>query len=308
MQRSEDVTLCNSMKVPVHSLLSFLLSVALLFTATGCSTLYEVGYGMTLEGHAKGGALSVEKDDLHFRFYPTPAGVAFALENKGDEDAILDWTQSYFVAPDGTSSKPLQTETLVMGGNASNAPVDRVIVPRDSVYRKFTALSSRSGEKEGIGAMRIRSLISTRTTQWQKDNGWTWSATEPSGYAEDLMPNTLNRFDFPLHYPLSFRGSGGDALSQAQAIIERVKTEPRMVLALSIEVDGERTLHRFEFVVDAVFVTTLHYSKDGDKTIGTRVLAMQAMAQDNWELVDTRAASGVQERKGMEQTSGGQPK
>jgi|GEM_PF-1714516 hypothetical protein len=266
-----------------------------------CSTLYEVGYGMTLEGHAKGDALAVEKDDLHFRFYPTPAGVAFALENKGDEDAVLDWTQSYFVAPDGTSSKPLQTETLVMGGNASSAPVDRVIVPRDSVYRKFTALSSRAGEKPGIGALRIRSLISERTTKWQQDGGWTWSATEPSGFAEDLMPNTLNRFDFPLHYPLSFRGSGGDALSQAQAILDQVKAEPRMVLALSIEVDGERTLHRFEFVVEGVFVTTLNYSKDGDKTIGTRVLAMQARAQDNWELVDTRAASGVQERKGMEQ-------
>ena len=296
------------MKVPSSSLLLSLLVAIILFTASGCSTLYEVSYGMTLDGHAKGDALCVEKDELHFRFYPTPAGVAFELENKSDEDAILDWTKSYFVAPDGTSSKPLQTETLVMGGNASNAPVDRVIVPRDSVCRRFTALSSRAGEKEGVGAMRMRSLISTRITRWQEDGGWTWSATEPSGFAEELMPNTLNRFDFPLHYPLSFRGAGVDALNQAQVIIERVRAAPRMVLALAIEVNGEPTLHRFEFVVEAVFVTTLNYSKDGDKTIGTRVLAMQARAQDNWELVDTRAASGVQERKGMEQTSGGQPK
>jgi hypothetical protein len=57
---------------------------------------------------------------------------------------------------------------------------------------------------------------------------------------------------------------------------------------------------RFEFRVEGVHVTTLNYTKDGDKTIGTRVLAVEARATKGWAIEDFRAASGVQERKGME--------
>lgn len=64
-----------------------------------------LGYGWTLEGHDNEHALAIEVEDLHFRFHPMAAGRAFSVENKGDEDATIDWSQSYFMAPDGTSTR-----------------------------------------------------------------------------------------------------------------------------------------------------------------------------------------------------------
>ena len=81
---------------PTTAAMTFLDRLRLLCSATflalavtSCSTLYEVGYGWALDGHAKDDALAVEVDDLHFRFHPTVAGVAFSVENKGGEDAGL---------------------------------------------------------------------------------------------------------------------------------------------------------------------------------------------------------------------------
>lgn len=114
------------------------------------------------------------------------------------------------------------------------------------------------------------------------------------------MPNTLNRLDFPLHYPLSFRAAGPQVLVEAGKIVEQVKAQPLTVLGLAIEIDGEVLKQRFEFRVEDVLVTTLNYAREGDKTIGTRVLAVQARSSKGWAIEDFRAASGVQERKGVE--------
>jgi len=274
---------------------------ALLFlAATSCSTLYEVGYGFSLEGHDDEHALAIEVEDLHFRFHPTAAGLAFSVENKGDEDATIDWSQSYFMAPDGTSTPPLRTESLVVGGNKPSEVPAKSILPRGATMRRFVALDSRSGEKPGVGAFALRELVSTRTTRWSPEEGWGWCATEPSGFEADLVPNTLSRFDFPLHYPLSFRAAGPQVLAEAGKIVDQVKSRPLTVLGLAIEIDGELLKQRFEFRVEDVHVTTLNYAKDGDKTIGTRVLAVQARSSRGWTIEDFRAASGVQERKGVE--------
>ena len=275
-------------------------AAVLAFLSTGCSTLYEVGYGWTLEGHAKKDALAVEVQDLHFRFHPTAAGVAFSVENKGDEEATIDWTQSYFLAPDGTTTPPLRTESLVVGGNTPPQAQPKMLLPRGGTVKRFVALDSRAGEKPAIGAFAIRKEVGTRTTTWDPETGWTWTATSQSGFEEDLMPGTLNRFDFPLHYPLSFRAAGPQVLAETAKIVEQVKAQPLTVLGLAIEIDGKLVKHRFEFRVEDVYVTTLNYSKDGDKTIGTRVLAVQARSSKEWVIEDFRAASGVQERKGVE--------
>lgn len=276
------------------------LAAVLAFLATSCSTLYEVGYGWTLEGHAKKDALAVEVQDLHFRFHPTAAGVAFSVENKGDADAAIDWAQSYFMAPDGTTTPPLRTEMLVVAGNKPPEALPRTLMPRGAVVKRFVALDSRSGEKPGLGAFAIRKEVSTRTTTWDPETGWTWTATSPSGFEEELMPSTLNRFDFPLHYPLSFRAAGPKVLDETSKVVEQVKAQPLTVLGLAIEIDGKLVKHRFEFRVEDVYVTTLNYRKEGDKTIGTRVLAVQARSSKEWAIEDFRAASGVQERKGVE--------
>ncbi len=286
------------------TLLRHAASTALLaLVATSCSTLYEVGYGWTLEGHDEQHALAVEVEDLHFRFHPTAAGVAFSVENKGDEDAAIDWSQSYFMAPDGTSTPPLRTESLVVGGNKPIEVPAKSILPRGATMKRFVALDSRAGEKPDASAFTIRELISTRTTKWDSERGWVSCATEPSGFEADLMVNTLNRFDFPLHYPLSFRAAGPQVLAETAKIVDQAKAQPLTVLALAIELEGELIKRRFEFRVQDVLVTTLNYKKEGDKTIGTRVLAVESRSSQQWAIVDHRAASGVQERKGMEQTS-----
>jgi hypothetical protein len=284
----------------MRTLASIVLVALAALASTSCSTLYEVGYGWTLEGHDDEHALAVEVEDLHFRFHPTAAGVAFSVENKGDEDAAIDWNQSYFMAPDGTSTAPLRTESLLVGGAKAGEAPARSILPRGATMRRFVALDSRAGEKADASAFTIRELISMRTTRWERERGWVSCATEPTGFEADLMPNTLNRFDFPLHYPLSFRAAGPQVLEETAKIVEQVKATPLTVLGLAIEVDGEMVKQRFEFRVEGVHVTTLNYTKDGDKTIGTRVLAVEARATKGWAIEDFRAASGVQERKGME--------
>lgn len=100
--------------------------------------------------------------------------------------------------------------------------------------------------------------MSTRTTRWSPEEGSGWCATEPSGFEADLVPNTLSRFDFPLHYTLSFRAAGPQVLAEAGTIVDQVKSRPLTVLGLAIEIDGELLKQRFEFRVEDVHVTTLN--------------------------------------------------
>ncbi|MEY2746208.1 MAG: hypothetical protein RL112_1250, partial [Planctomycetota bacterium] len=160
----------------MRSLGSLIVACLMAMFASGCSTLYEVGYCWTLDGHEEGDPLAQQARDLKFRFHPTPAGVAFSLQNTGESDATIDWTQSYFLAPDGTSTPPLRTETLVVAGNKPQDAAPKSIIPRGATLKRFVALDSRAGKGLGMGAFAIRKEISRRTTKWSAEGGWTWSA------------------------------------------------------------------------------------------------------------------------------------
>src|SRR4030042_1480044 len=90
---------------------STLVLFALLLILSSCSISYKVSYQTYLEGNPDE-SLEYRDSIMKISFYTRPNGIYFDIENLTSNNLYLIWDKSYFIEPDGGSSKALNTDIL----------------------------------------------------------------------------------------------------------------------------------------------------------------------------------------------------
>ena len=242
------------------------------FVVVGCATNYELRYEAQLRGQAEPGSLVTEQDGLRFEFLPLPVGVAFEIVNNAAEDAVLDWSRSYFIAPGGNSFKALNTDTLNEVDIVALKSLDIATVPRGAMLRRFTTASVNP---ERYRILRLRTFS---TWMGSYGGGWTFSSLSID---EGLT--------FPEYYPLSVRADESQLKRKFEEVSKVMAHGPSMGLGLMIRTGANEKLYRFdiEFTKVSALAARMVETEAG-QFITRHELTHTSTREDDWTWTDLR--------------------
>jgi hypothetical protein len=112
--------------------------LAVSFLISSCSNVYKLAYDTYLVNAKPEKSLHYFDDYLTFDFYPVHNGIYFKVKNLTQESAYIIWDKSYFIAPDGNSSKALNTDILDQDKAISNKEKYESIIPPNAYFSRFT--------------------------------------------------------------------------------------------------------------------------------------------------------------------------
>lgn len=112
---------------------------AIFFTTimVGCKVSYLYTYDTYLE-NSPIKSLTFTDSLIRVDFYPLPNGVQIDIENLSPQNLYLDWEQSYFIKPDGSTSKALNTDILETSKDIVDKDNNVSIIPKGSHFIRFT--------------------------------------------------------------------------------------------------------------------------------------------------------------------------
>ncbi len=82
-----------------------------------------------------------EDELVRIHLYPKPNGINFKIENKTSENMYLLWNSSYFIDPQGNSSKALKRDLLFSKNKIAAKDNYETIIPKKASYQEFTTSS-----------------------------------------------------------------------------------------------------------------------------------------------------------------------
>jgi len=114
--------------------------ILLLGLMAGCKVYYHNTYQTYLEG-SPDESLSFKDSLIMVIFDPKPNGIVFDVQNLTKNNLYLIWDKSYFVKPDGSSSKSLNTDVLETSKTIVEKENYESIVPQQGHFIRFTCSS-----------------------------------------------------------------------------------------------------------------------------------------------------------------------
>lgn len=114
--------------------------VLLLGFITGCKVSYINTYQTYLMG-TQDESLAFKDSLIMVTFDPKPNGIVFDVQNLTKNNLYLIWDKSYFVKPDGSSSKSLNTDVLETSKTIIEKENYESIVPQQGHFIRFTCSS-----------------------------------------------------------------------------------------------------------------------------------------------------------------------
>ena len=112
-----------------------------------CKVSYLVAYDTYLEG-SKNESLQFSDSIINVVFDPRPNGVIFDIENITKNNLFLIWDKSYFIEPDGNSSKLLNRDILETNSAIRDKENYESIIPQNGHFKRFTASATKISEFE----------------------------------------------------------------------------------------------------------------------------------------------------------------
>jgi hypothetical protein len=108
----------------------------------GCATTYLTRYETHLL-NSDPKTLHFKDDKFEFSFEPVPNGIYFMIKNLTDDPAILDWDRSYFIEPNGNSSKLLNVDLIEENSETASKAKYESILPPGADFGRFTTSALR---------------------------------------------------------------------------------------------------------------------------------------------------------------------
>ena len=210
-----------------------------------CSANYRVVY-YTYTANSESRSLSYEDSRFYFDFLPIPNGVYFKIKNLTNTPAILIWERSYFIKPDNSSSKLLNTDILQESEEiAKESKFESVIAP-GVVFARFTT-----------SVLNLEKLSSLNTTQI--NNYFKNTLITSSIYKEFF---TIGRY---------WPDLGSMKKSKFMIELERIKNyvinNNNLAIVFALKVKDEIIDYRFDFKfkkVEVYRITSKHDEKYGE--------------------------------------------
>jgi len=125
------------MKSINRAILSILLITLIL---SSCKVSYLVTYQTYLEG-SSGESSEFNDSIINVRFDARPNGILFDIENLTSNNLYLIWDKSYFIEPNGESSKALNQDVLETTGSIRDKENYESIIPQKAHFKRFTCSS-----------------------------------------------------------------------------------------------------------------------------------------------------------------------
>lgn len=123
--------------------LNFLIFSLLL--VSGCKISYLVTYENYLVG-SPNESLQYSDSILKIAFIPKPNGITFDIENLTKNNLYLIWDKSYFIDPNGGSSKPLNTDILETNSAIREKENYESVIPQNAHFMRFTSAATKISE------------------------------------------------------------------------------------------------------------------------------------------------------------------
>jgi hypothetical protein len=134
-------------------LINYVLLNVALFSLISCSTVETLYKYDTFVEPQTGQNLAYSDSILKFEFVPAPNGIYFQIENLTNKNIFLVWDGTYFITPNGNSSKALNTDIL----NTEQKLVDKEnyesIIPSKSKFLRFTTPISNLSVFQNVNSL-----------------------------------------------------------------------------------------------------------------------------------------------------------
>lgn len=172
--------------------LNFLIFLLLLLS--GCKISYLVSYENYIEGTADE-SLQYSDSTIKITFIPRPNGIAFDIENLTKNNLYLIWDKSYFIEPNGSSSKPLNTDILETNSAIREKENYESVIPQKAHFSRFTSAATKLSEFSIYNSLSLYDETSksiSTTTEYSKfySTGKYWYTGSKRSYStKSEIPN-----------------------------------------------------------------------------------------------------------------------
>jgi hypothetical protein len=123
----------------------FLYFTLFTFLLESCKVTYQVSYDTLIEG-SKDGALQYNDSLVKIVLNPQANGVFFEIENYTKNSLYLIWDKSYFIEPNGGSSKLFNPDIFITTSIIRDKENYESIIPQMGHFARFTASATHLSE------------------------------------------------------------------------------------------------------------------------------------------------------------------
>ncbi|MFH1194993.1 MAG: hypothetical protein V1720_04740 [bacterium] len=215
-----------------------ILFISLILSLYGCNPSYEIIYRTSLDTGVKS-LMNFEDTKFIFDFIVAANGIYFIITNKTDTTSYIVWDKSYFILPDGNSSKALNTDILEVDKNITQKENYESIIPSKSKFSRFTTATTNVNEFTSYNTQKISlyfenfdMMYSSSSNRSFFSSGQYWSteikANEQSLSNEKYLEMMLNK------------------------IGENILQENSLGLGLAIKMGKDLHEYRFNFLIQEV--------------------------------------------------------
>lgn len=238
----------------------FILFSWILLLGCSSSNIYLLKYETYL-ANSEQKNLKFKDDKFEFEFLPVPNGIYFTIKNLTDKSAFLIWDQSYFIEPNGNTSKALNVDLLEENEKTVLKSKYESILPSKARFTRFTT-STRNLEKfraANINMIQF-SIFPTQLTTVLISNKVFYN------YGR-YWKNFENDKNVPFDY-------------QLEKIKSYVLMNNNLGLGLVIRMDEENYEYRFDFEFKRVDIYKLSNNENGKLE---KIMTMDESNGWNWE-------------------------
>lgn len=133
--------------------------ILFMFLFGSCKVSYLVKYDSFIEG-SKDESLQYGDSIIKVVFNPRPNGVTFDIENLTKNNLYLIWDKSYFIEPNGSSSKLLNTDILETNSAIRDKENYESVLPQNGHFLRFTASATKISEFSIYNSLTVYNEIS----------------------------------------------------------------------------------------------------------------------------------------------------
>lgn len=124
---------------------SFLILLIVILILHSCKISYLVTYQTYLDGNPDE-LLEYNDSLIKVKFDPKPNGILFDIENLTKNNLYLVWDKSYFIEPDGSSSKALNQDILETIKDIRDKESFISVIPQRAHFKRYTCSSKNLNE------------------------------------------------------------------------------------------------------------------------------------------------------------------
>jgi len=206
---------------------------------TGCSTKYFIKYDTTIKC-----SNSTTDSELNFKFIPLYNGIMFTIINNSNKTVRVLWDKSYFIMPNGNSTKALNPDLLREEQEIVIKSSNESTVPSRSEFSRFTtstlnatkfAFSNISSFYTRIESYETSSIRIINDEFVRSDNYWPYKIKVKAG---SMIEGEKNQ----------------SIIKQLENISNFVELNNNLGVGFVIESSGLEVEYRFDISIDKIHI------------------------------------------------------